>query len=351
LGLHATQVNRSTAKGVCAFELAASEHRDQTGVIVYIDRLEPKHVPWPALADAAKASAAFHDGAPVVANDIAPRAARAGSAGSSDPNPKRGIFMSYENVIVEKRGHVSTIWLHRPASLNALSSAHLEEIATAAAELDADPEVRVIVLAGKGRAFTAGVDVKELAAAVAGQPDAAAVDPSAGHRTLRALHDARAITLAAVHGYVVGGGVSLLLACDLRLAAEGAALMIPEVDMGAPYLWGSTLLLVEAVGLSKAKELMLTGDRVGAEEAQALGLVNRVVPAERLMQKAYALAERIASKPAGAIEAVKRMSHEGLFARLDQYEVAREAELLNAALTSGAPQRYLARMVGRKSGD
>jgi enoyl-CoA hydratase/carnithine racemase len=259
--------------------------------------------------------------------------------------------MPYENVIVEREGPVATVWLHRPAALNALSRAHLEEIASAVTALDADPEVRVIALAGKGRAFTAGVDVKELAAAVAGELEAVGIDPSAGHRTLRALREARAITIAAVHGYVVGGGVSLLLACDLRLAAEGAFLMIPEVDMGVPYLWGSALLLVEAVGLAKAKELMLTGDRIGAEEARALGLVNRVVPAAHLMRETQTLAERIAAKPAGAVEAVKRMSHDGLFARLEDYEVAQEVELLKAARASGAPQRYLAQKVRREASD
>lgn len=259
--------------------------------------------------------------------------------------------MPYQNVIVEQKGPVATVWLHRPAALNALSGAHLEEIASAVAALDADREVRVIALAGKGRAFTSGVDVKEIAAAVAGESDAVGVDPTAGHRTLRALREARAITIAAVHGYVVGGGVSLLLACDLRLAADGAVLMIPEVDMGVPYLWGSALLLVEAVGLAKAKELMLTCDRIGAEEARALGLLNRVVPAEQLMEETRALAERIAAKPAGAVEAVKRMSHEGLFARLEDYEVAQETDLLRAALASGAPQRYLAQKIRRAASD
>jgi enoyl-CoA hydratase/carnithine racemase len=248
--------------------------------------------------------------------------------------------MAYANVVTEKKGAVGTVWLNRPAVLNPLSAAHLEEIGSAVSEVDADPHVKVIVLAGKGRAFSAGADLKELSASAAGDPGEARTRPNLGHRALRSLYDARSITVGAAQGYAVGGGLSLIMACDLRLAAKGAVFFIPEVDLGLPYFWGSTPLLVEAVGLCKAKELILTCDRIDADEALHLGLINRVVPANRLIEETYALAERIASKPPVALREVKKMSHTGLFRRLEEYDAKEDGEIMFRALSDRTPNPH-----------
>jgi enoyl-CoA hydratase/carnithine racemase len=256
--------------------------------------------------------------------------------------------MAYENVLTEKSGHVATVWLNRPASLNPLSGAHLEEIGSAVMEMDSDPEVRAIVLAGKGRAFSAGADLKELAGSTAGDPNAARGRPNVGHRALRALHDARAITIAAAQGYAVGGGLSLVMAADLSVAAEGTVFFIPEVDLGLPYFWGSAALLVEAVGLRKAKELILSCDRVDAAEALKLGILNQVVPADRLLEEARALAERVAAKPPVAVQEVKKMSNQGLFLRLEEYEQAEDGEIMFRALSDRAPNPHREQLLREK---
>ena len=256
--------------------------------------------------------------------------------------------MAYANVLTEKKGAVATVWLNRPASLNPLSGAHLEEIGSAVMEMDADPQVKVIVLAAKGRAFSAGADLKELAAGAAGDPAEARTRPNLGHRALRSLYDARAITVGAAQGYAVGGGLSLIMACDLRLAAKGAVFFIPEVDLGLPYFWGSTPLLVEAVGLCKAKELILTCDRIDADEALKLGLINRVVPADRLMEETYAFAEKIASKPPVALREVKKMSHTGLFRRLEEYDAKEDGEIMFRSLSDRTPNPHREKLLREK---
>lgn len=113
------------------------------------------------------------------------------------------------------------------------------------------------------------------------------------------------ITIAAVNGFAVGGGVSIAMACDFRIAVSGARLWIPEVRLGVPYMWGSISRLINLIGMAKAKELVMTCDEVTAEEALALGLVNHVVPAAELLPAAQALAEKILNKPPMAVRRTK----------------------------------------------
>jgi enoyl-CoA hydratase/carnithine racemase len=256
--------------------------------------------------------------------------------------------MAYAHVVTETSGHVATVWLNRPQSLNPLSAAHLEEIGSAVLEMDADPDVRVIVLAGKGRAFSAGADLKELAGRTDDDPNQVGSRPNLGHRALCALHQARSITIAAVQGYAVGGGLSLVMACDLRLVAEGTVLFIPEVDLGLPYFWGSTPLLIEAVGLCKAKELILTCDRIDAQEALRLGLINRVVSPDGLMDETYALAEKIAAKPPVAVQEVKKMSNQGQFMRLGEYDPDEDGEIMCRALSDRTPNPHREQLLREK---
>ena len=113
------------------------------------------------------------------------------------------------------------------------------------------------------------------------------------------------ITIAAVNGFAIGGGLSLAMACDFRIAAAGARIWIPEVALGVPYLWGSVTRLINLVGMSKAKEMIMTCDEVTAEEAHKIGLVNRVVPLEQLNAAALELANKLASKPPMALRRTK----------------------------------------------
>ena len=117
------------------------------------------------------------------------------------------------------------------------------------------------------------------------------------------------ITIAAMNGFAIGGGLSLAMACDFRIAAAGIQMWIPEVELGVPYMWGSNTRLINLVGMGKAKELIMTCDRVTAEEALAIGLVNQVVPAEQLSDATLAFAQKIVHKPPMALRRTKEFFH------------------------------------------
>jgi enoyl-CoA hydratase/carnithine racemase len=194
--------------------------------------------------------------------------------------------------------------LNRPDKLNALSG---ELVAALSAAIDAaagDPEVRVIAVAGAGRAFCSGYDLSEEAAGDIHGPvawrDLLAADVAA---TLKVL-DCPKPVIAQVHGYALAGGLELAMACDLVVAAEGTRLGEPEIRYGSAPV---TLLMPYLVGQKRARELLFTGDLVDADEAERMGLVNRVVPMDRLAAEVDALADRIARTPPEVIGPTKRM--------------------------------------------
>ncbi len=191
--------------------------------------------------------------------------------------------------------------LARPERLNALSTAALEELVAAAGAIDAAPEVRVVVVAGEGRSFCAGYDLNDAPAARLA-PDAGDWEErrrlaDLGRRMADAVEGVRAVTVAALHGHVVGGGVVLAAACDLRVAGADTTFSIPEVDLGIPLGWGGVARLVREIGPARTRELVMTCRPFDSAEAHAMGLVNRVVPAGDHGDAARELAATIAGKP------------------------------------------------------
>jgi enoyl-CoA hydratase/carnithine racemase len=201
-------------------------------------------------------------------------------------------------------GPVGHLWLDRPDKLNPLSTATLEELAVAARWFDGRPEVRVVVVGGRGRAFSAGADVASFGAPDDTRSPREAAD--AGRRMADAVEAMEALTIARIHGHCVGGGVVLAAACDLRVAADGTRFSIPEVELGIPLAWGGIPRLVREVGPAVTKELVLTCRAFPAEEAQRLGLVNRVVPLDQLDAEVEALARSLAAKAGFPLRATKR---------------------------------------------
>ncbi len=193
---------------------------------------------------------------------------------------KQGDVMAYENFIVERAAAVATVYFNRPEKLNPISGKLLTEMLEVANEFRDDEETRVVILTGKGRSFNAGADMEE-------------------------WERLDQITIAAVNGFAIGGGLSLAMACDFRIAAAGARIWIPEVALGVPYMWGSVSRLVNLVGMSKAKEMVMTCEEVSAEEALRIGLVNQVVPAERLTAAALEFAGKLIGKPPMALRRTK----------------------------------------------
>ena len=204
---------------------------------------------------------------------------------------------------VAVEGPVGTLWLNRPQRLNALSVEVLRELAAAARWFDEQPHLRVVVVGGRGRAFSAGADLDGFpAVSDAGVRQAADL----GRQMAEGLEDMRAVTIARIQGWCVGGGLVLAAACDLRVAADTARFSIPEIDLGIPLAWGGIPRLVREIGPALTKELVITCREFSPREAQAAGFLNRVVGETELDAEVNALAAEVAARPAMPVAATKR---------------------------------------------
>ena len=231
--------------------------------------------------------------------------------------------MDYENLRVEKRGALAIVTLDRPKVLNALNTATFAELDSAFDELASDGEVRVALLTGAGeRAFAAGADIRELAAVNAREGKAFSLRGQAVFRKIETLGKP---VIACVRGFALGGGCELALACTLRLAAEDAKFGQPEVKLGVIPGYGGSQRLPRLVGRGAALKLLLTGAIIDAAEALRIGLVDEVVPAADLMQRAESLATEIAAQAPLAIAETLRVVDEGLDVALD-LALLREAD-------------------------
>lgn len=209
----------------------------------------------------------------------------------------------FETILVSAENGIGRLWLNRPKKLNPLSNLTLREIAAAARWFDEQEGVKVVIVGSEGRAFSAGADLEGFGNR---QGAAAREAADAGRRMADALEGMRAVSIARIHGWCVGGALVLAAACDLRLASENAMFSIPEVDLGIPLAWGGIPRLVREIGPALTKELVITCRPFDAAEAKSAGFLNRVVPAEDLNEATDVLAEQIASKPTVPIVATKR---------------------------------------------
>ena len=250
--------------------------------------------------------------------------------------------MASELKTVDIADGVAVVTLNRPEAMNALNLKLREELIVLARELDADESVAAVVFTGAGdKAFCAGADLKER-----------------GTRTEQQLYDERRYfrgqwisfvasmakpTIAAINGYCLGGGLELALQCDLRIASAKAVFGLPEVTLGFIPGAGATQRLPRAVGLQKAKELILTGRRFDASEAQEMGLVLRVVPHEKLLEEARSLARAIAANPRMSVIQAKvalNASQETLLAAGFQFETEAWMSCLLSDAWKGKLQRF-----------
>lgn len=210
---------------------------------------------------------------------------------------------AFETLIVRVEDGIGHVVLDRPAKRNALSTEVLEELASAARWFDTAPEVRAVVVSGAGDHFSAGADLAAFSGPAQGDVRAAA---DAGRLMADAIEEMVAPAVAAISGWCVGGGLVLAAACDLRVAADDARFSIPEVDLGIPLAWGGIPRLVREIGPAATKELVMTCRTFDAQEARALGFLNRLVPAESVLTEATALARELAARPPLAVRATKR---------------------------------------------
>jgi enoyl-CoA hydratase/carnithine racemase len=228
-----------------------------------------------------------------------------------------------DQILVSRADGVCEIRLNRPEKRNALTLAMYGAIVDALNEARADDSVRVVLISGAGASFTAGNDLNDFIS----QGDFA--EDNNAVRFLEALRNFRKVLVAAVHGQTVGIGVTLLLHCDLVLAARNAQMSMPFVKLGLVPEAGSSLLLPRLIGHQRAAELLMLGRPFDAAEGHSLGLVNRVIDDELLMEEARKLARGVAQQPPGALLATKRLlrSDTGLSARIQEELEAFRAQL------------------------
>ena len=218
--------------------------------------------------------------------------------------------MTYKTILYEKADNIAKVILNRPEALNALNSTVYNELYDVFEAIENDDEVRVVILTGSGeKAFAAGSDVAEMAN----------MDPIAAQKFMATIRKASdriyslsKPTIAAISGYALGGGNELAMCCDLRLASEKARFGQPEINLGLIPGASGTQRLPRLIGAAKAKEMIFLGDMIDAATALGLGLVNKVVPPDKLMEEATAWAAKLASKSSPVLAMAKMAINTGI---------------------------------------
>jgi enoyl-CoA hydratase len=233
--------------------------------------------------------------------------------------------MAFENIILEKEGGIGILTFNRPDAMNSLNNQTRTEFRAAMADLAADDEIKVVILTGVGKAFVAGSDIKEL-------KQTTPLDAHNIHRLGDLVQNFEKPVIAAVNGFALGGGCEIVMGCDIIIASDKAKFGQPEINLGIIPGGGGTQRLQRLVGVCRAKELILTGDIIRAEEAERIGLVNRVVPLDQLMPTAKEIAGKIAAKSSAAVKIAKAAINRGMQLGLES-GLAYEREMYSLSLT------------------
>src|SRR5262252_5086585 len=248
-----------------------------------------------------------------------PRLLQSAKTGAAEVSAKLGTVMSYENILYDKKDGIATITFNRPKVLNALNRKTVEELQSALLDARDDSSVRVVILTGAGeKAFVAGADVGELAQQT---PVGGKEFSLFGQSVFHLLETIGKPSICAINGFALGGGCELALSCSIRIASKTARLGQPEVKLGILPGYGGSQRLARLCGKGMAHELCLTGEMIGAEEAQRIGLVNHIYEPTELLPAAEAMAKKIIEKAPLAVkycmEAIERggemAQEEGLF--------------------------------------
>jgi enoyl-CoA hydratase/carnithine racemase len=227
--------------------------------------------------------------------------------------------MEYEDLLLEKKDEIATITLNVPEKLNAITGKMSRSIKLAADDIALDDAIRVVIVTGAGRGFCSGADVTMMAAARGGGdvPRFNRIQHM-GYPHADAFPRLNKPVIAAINGPCVGGGFSLALSCDIRIASEAARFGAAQVARALVPDWGMTYYLPKVIGMSNAFQIMFTAELFGAAEAERMGIVSRVVAPDELMNVAMELAKKIAQNPPFSLELTKKMVWRGLFDSLDR---------------------------------
>lgn len=217
--------------------------------------------------------------------------------------------MALENVLIEIEGNIAVVYVNRPTAMNSLDVPTVKDLGQAFLELENNDEIDVVILTGSGKAFVAGADI----------PYMQDLDPMEGRdfallgqQVFKEIENYKKPVIAAVNGFALGGGCELAMCCDIRIASEKAKFGQPEVNLGIMPGFAGTQRLSRLVGKGIAKELIFTADIINAQEAFRIGLVNKVVAPEQLLDAAKEMAKKIASKAQIAVRLAKQAINEGL---------------------------------------
>ncbi|MGL4109439.1 short-chain-enoyl-CoA hydratase [Clostridium sp. LP20] len=224
--------------------------------------------------------------------------------------------MELKNVILEKEDHLAIVTINRPKALNALNSETLKDLDTVIANLEEDNNIYAVILTGAGeKSFVAGADIAEMKDLNEEEGKAFGI---LGNNVFRRLENLSKPVIAAISGFALGGGCELAMACDIRIASEKAKFAQPEAGLGITPGFGGTQRLPRIVGLGKAKEMIYTCAMVKADEALRIGLVNKVVPLENLMEEAKAMASAIIANAPIAVKLCKDAINRGMQVDIDK---------------------------------
>jgi enoyl-CoA hydratase/carnithine racemase len=206
---------------------------------------------------------------------------------------------------ITEEGPVLRVELNRPESLNSLDDDVLQELADLYTGLQRRFDLKAVVLGGRGRAFCAGADLRNPPGFAGTGARERRYQSQIGYRACQAIADCEVVTIARLHGHVVGGGFALALACDFRVAAVDTIFRLPEVDIGVPMTWGTVPRLIAEVGAARAREIVLLADRIDAQTAHGMSLVHRLAEPDDLDDATRALVDVVVAKPDYALHASK----------------------------------------------
>ena len=219
--------------------------------------------------------------------------------------------MSFENIIIEKQNNIAVITINRPSQLNALNKLTIQELNHALHELNEEAETRVVVITGTGdKSFVAGADIKEFSEF--SNSEGAELARLGQEKLFNFIENMSKPVIAAINGFALGGGLELALACHMRVIADTAKLSLPEVSLGLIPGYGGTQRLTQLVGKGKAIELIITAQMITAQDANALGIANYVVPASELLKNTLKLALRVVGNSGSAIASAIKAVNAGI---------------------------------------
>lgn len=213
----------------------------------------------------------------------------------------------FENIRLEKEGGMAIVTLNRPEKLNLINRGMIRGIREVTAELEKDEDIRVVIITGAGdRAFTAGIDINEMK-----DLDASSAKEfiSQLHNSIKGVRDLDKVVIAAINGFCFGGGFELAMSCDLRVASENAEMGLPEIKVGIPSVI-EAILMPLLIGMGRARELIFLGDSIEADEAERVGLVNRVVPVDKLEDTVKEIVVKILNYSPTAVRMQKKVMNE-----------------------------------------